>query len=106
MANYQLILCTCPDTSVAERIAHQLVEQQLAACVNIIPQIKSIYRWQNAIETAHEQLLLIKTSTHCYAQLEQCVKSLHPYEVPEIIALDISKGLPSYLQWIAESIKS
>jgi periplasmic divalent cation tolerance protein len=103
--SYQLLLCTCPDAASAEHIAERLVEQQLAACVNIIPQIKSIYRWQEKIETAQEFLLLIKTRSEYYALAEQCIKSQHSYEVPEIIAIDITKGLPSYLHWITESLK-
>lgn len=105
MPTYQLILCTCPDAVVAERIAYHLVEQQAAACVNIVPQIKSVYRWQNTIETTQEQLLFIKTNAESYAQISQCIKMHHPYEVPEIIAIDIANGLPGYLQWITENLK-
>ena len=101
---YQLILCTCPDEKFAEQIAQVLVEQRLAACVNIIPQISSIYRWQDKVETAKEYLLIIKTKSECYAQLEQCIKLQHPYAVPEIIGLDITQGLPDYLKWIDKSL--
>lgn len=97
---YQLLLCTCPDKPMAEKIARLLIEQQLAACVNLLPNVTSIYRWQNAIEQADEVLLLIKTRSSVYAELEQTIKTHHPYEVPEIIALNIEQGLPDYLQWI------
>lgn len=103
--SYQLLLCTCPDAAIAEQLAYALVEQQLVACVNIMPQIKSIYRWQNKIEAAQEYLLLIKTKDKYYSEIEQCIKSRHPYEVPEIIAIDIVKGLPDYLKWVTESLK-
>lgn len=98
--SYQLLLCTCPDKPIAEKIAHLLIEQQLAACVNLLPNTTSIYRWQNAIEQADEVLMLIKTKANVYIELEQTIKANHPYDVPEIIALDIKQGLPDYLQWI------
>lgn len=98
--SYQLLLCTCPDKLTAEKIARFIVEQQLAACVNVLPSVTSIYRWQNAIEQADEVLLLIKAKASVYAELEQTIKANHPYDVPEIIALEIKQGLPSYLQWI------
>jgi len=96
----QVILCTCPTFEVAKSLAYQLIEQRLAACVNIIPQIHSIYRWENKIEEGSEWLLLIKSHEDCYAQLEQWIKCHHPYQVPELIALSIQQGLPEYLQWI------
>lgn len=99
-AMYHLILCTCPDKLTAETLARLLVEQQLAACVNILPSVTSVYRWQNAIEQADEVLLLIKANASLYAELEQTIKANHPYDVPEIIALNIEQGLPDYLQWI------
>ena len=98
--DYHLILCTCPDAQTANHIAQQLVTAQLAACVNILPGLTSIYMWQGVLETAQEQLLLIKSHTRHYAEIENKIKSLHPYELPEIIALSIEKALPDYLHWI------
>ena len=100
MSCYQLILCTCPDKDTAEAMAYRLVEQNLAACVNILPNITSIYRWQDDIERADEYLLAIKARQACYTELENLIKTHHPYEVPEIIAVSIERGLPEYLRWI------
>lgn len=96
-----LCLATAPDRTVAERIARALVEERLAACVNLLPGVTSVYRWQGAVETAGEVLLLAKTVPAQLEALTARVAELHPYEVPEVIALDVSGGLPAYLQWIA-----
>jgi periplasmic divalent cation tolerance protein len=98
---YQIILCTFPQFDFAKQCAHDLVEQKLAACVNILPLMTSVYAWQGNIETAQEHLLIIKTQTNQYAMIENWLKSNHPYEVPEIIALPIAQGLPDYLNWIS-----
>lgn len=97
---YQIILCTCPDQSSAEAIAGLLVTKKLAACVNIVAGVSSIYEWQGNIEKSQEQLLLIKSLSDKYSAIEQRIKSIHPYELPEIIAVPIERGLPEYLQWI------
>ncbi|MCQ8180632.1 divalent-cation tolerance protein CutA [Methylomonas sp. SURF-1] len=97
---YQLIVCTCPDANCAENLATALITEKLAACVNILPGIRSVYEWQGQIETAQEHLLLIKSRQDRYPAIESAVKKLHPYEVPEIIALDIERGSQDYLQWI------
>lgn len=97
-----LVLTNCPDAAVAEEIARHLVEGRLAACVNILAPCRSVYRWQGAVETAAEVPLLIKTSADRYADLEAALQAVHPYEVPEIIALPIDKGLPAYLDWVAD----
>jgi len=97
---YQIILCTCPNKETAETIARQLVESKLAACVNILPSITSIYQWQGAIETAQEQLLLIKSRNDRYLELEKRIQSLHPYELPEIVSVSVNHALPGYLKWI------
>lgn len=99
--DYHIILCTCPDKDTAEKIAHLVLEHQLAACVNIVPNITSIYRWQGQIERAEEQLLLIKARQDAYSALESLIKTHHPYQLPEIIAVAIERGLPDYLNWIA-----
>jgi len=97
---YQIILCTCPNNETAETIARQLVESQLAACVNILPSVTSIYQWQGEIETAQEHLLLIKSRNDKYPELENRIQSLHPYELPEIVSVPIDQALPDYLKWI------
>jgi periplasmic divalent cation tolerance protein len=97
---YQIILCTCPDKDTAEKIACLLVEDRLAACVNIVPNITSIYRWQGQLEYAEEQLLLIKARKDAYPLLEAMIKKHHPYQLPEIIAVPIERGLTDYLHWI------
>jgi len=99
--DYQIIFCTCPDKDTAEKIARLLVENNLAACVNIVPNITSIYRWQGETEQADEFLLLIKAQQATYSALESLIKTHHPYQLPEIIAVAIERGLPDYLNWIA-----
>jgi len=97
-----MVINTCPDTGSAETMASTLVEKGLAACINIIPSIRSIYVWKGERVTGDESLLLIKTLASCYTELEKTIKSLHPYELPEIIAVPIETGLPEYLAWIGE----
>ncbi len=101
---YQLVFCTCPEEEVAINIAENIVAQKLAACVNVLPALYSIYHWEENVESAKENMILIKTTQEKYASLERVIRSLHPYEVPEIIAIDISNGLPDYLKWIDSSI--
>jgi periplasmic divalent cation tolerance protein len=97
---YQIILCTCPDKDTAEKIASLLVTGKLAACVNILPGISSVYLWHEQIESAQEHLLLIKVNKTGYQAIEEAIKKHHPYELPEIIAVPIENGLPEYLHWI------
>src|SRR5438874_13390226 len=92
-----LVLSTFPDLESARRVGRTLVEEKLAACVNIMPQIESIYRWQGNVETSGEALALIKTTIGKYRQLEERIRALHSYEVPEIVALRLHDGLPDYL---------
>ncbi len=101
---FRLVYCTCGSTANARQIADALVSEQLAACVNILPGIQSVYRWQGQVESATEVLLLIKTRTECLPRLQERVKSLHPYELPEIIAVPITYGHEPYLTWITESV--
>jgi periplasmic divalent cation tolerance protein len=98
-----VVLCTCPDEAAAERIATTLVEEQLAACVNRIPGIASIYRWQGKVCRDSEHLLLIKTTRERFEALRERVVALHPYELPEVIAVDIAAGHAPYLDWIKSS---
>jgi periplasmic divalent cation tolerance protein len=99
-----LVFITCP-ANAADALATALVEARLAACINILPSVRSVYRWQNAVETAEECLLIAKTSAAGYAALEASVVQRHPYELPEIVAVDITRGLPAYLQWLTDSLQ-
>jgi periplasmic divalent cation tolerance protein len=101
---YLLLLSTCPTAEVAEDIAQALVESRLAACSNIVPGIRSVYRWQGQVEKAQEYLLLIKTHRDRYPALEAAIRARHPYSLPEIIALPIATGLADYLAWIGECV--
>ena len=102
-----LVISTLPDRESAEKLAHALIEQQVAACVNILPGATSVYRWQGKVESASETMVLIKTTMACYPALEIAIKKQHPYELPEIIAVPVSAGLPAYLDWVAtESINT
>lgn len=96
----QLVLCTCPDQESAQRIADRLVGERLAACVSLLPGLTSVYRWQGAIHTEPEVLLLIKTVAGQFATLAETLRGMHPYELPEIIALPIAAGLTDYLTWV------
>ncbi|MDH5229018.1 MAG: divalent-cation tolerance protein CutA [Gammaproteobacteria bacterium] len=102
--DYLLVLNTCPNSEVAQQIADILVSQSMAACVNIMPGLSSTYLWQGKIERASEVLLLIKTHVTKYQDLQQTLEQLHPYELPEIIAVPLARGLTPYLDWIATSI--
>ena len=101
MSESLVVLTNCPDETVADRIARTLVENGLAACVNRLAPVVSIYRWQGTVERAVETPLLIKTTRARYTEVEQSIRALHPYEVPEIIALGIEAGFAPYLRWIA-----
>jgi len=98
-----MLIChsTCPDLANARTLARTLVDECLAACVQIVPGVESIYRWQGQVEQACEHLLLIKTSKARWPLLRARVLELHPYEVPELIALDVHEGAPAYLAWLA-----
>lgn len=100
MSDTLLVLCTCPDAESAGRIARALVEERLAACVNRVPGLTSVYRWQGAIQEDDEVLLLIKTRRERFEALRARLVALHPYDVPEVIALDIATGHAPYLEWL------
>lgn len=98
-----LVLSTFPDVETARRISRQLVEERCAACANLLPQVESIYWWEEKVESGPETLVLFKTSADRYEALEATLRRLHPYEVPEIIAFPLAAGLPEYLEWVAKS---
>ena len=101
MAQPLLCLSTCPDTETAARIARTLVEEQLAACVNRLPGGASTYRWRGEIHEDAEVLLVIKTTRERFDALRERLVELHPYELPELVAIEIAEGLPAYLDWLA-----
>jgi len=103
--NALICFCTCPDTDTAERLAEALVEERLAACVNILPGLRSVYRWQAEVERADEVLLLIKTLPDRYPALQDRLRELHPYELPELLAVEAAAGLPAYLSWVADETR-
>ncbi len=100
MSKHYLVLSTIDSKEVAEQIAHHVVEERLAACVNIISDITSVYKWKGALERATESLMVIKTTRERLPQLIERIKELHTYELPEVIALPIEDGHPPYLEWI------
>jgi periplasmic divalent cation tolerance protein len=104
MTDFQIVLSTCADREQAERIAHRLVEEHLAACVNVLPGVQSIYRWQGAVESAAEVLLLIKTSAARCQEVQSTIASLHSYEVPEFLVLPVLGGSKAYLAWLGASL--
>ena len=105
MTDKKLVLTSCGSQQEARRIAEALVERQLAACVNIVPQIASVYRWQGKVETAEESLLVIKTTAAAFERLQEALGELHSYEVPECIEIGIEDGSAAYLEWIGESVR-
>jgi periplasmic divalent cation tolerance protein len=102
MTDVLLVMTNCPTDEVADRIARTLVEHGLAACVNRLAPAASVYRWKGAIERATETPLLIKTTRERYTEVEQAVRALHPYEVPEIIAFAVDDGFGPYLRWVVD----
>ncbi len=103
MSLFSIALCTCDNIETAQKIAKSVVEQKLAACVNILPSIQSLYTWNNQIEQSEEVLMILKTPSTLIEKLKQTVISLHPYDVPEFICLDITHGHQPYLDWLATS---
>ena len=95
-----LVLTNLPDRAVAERLADSLIEKRVAACVNILAPCRSVYRWKDAVQHDEEHPMLIKTTAESYAALEAAIRAGHPYELPEIIAVPVERGLPAYLDWV------
>jgi periplasmic divalent cation tolerance protein len=104
MTDKRIVLSTAGTEDQAHRIARHLVTNHLAACVNIIPRVESIYRWQDEVESAQEWLLLIKTSAEKFAAVRDAISELHSYDLPECIAVKIEEGSEEYLQWIDDSL--
>lgn len=100
-----IVFCSVPATA-ADRLARLLVEERLAACVQALPGVRSTYRWDDAVQQSDETLLLVKTSVGRYAALERTLAAHHPHELPEILAVDASAGLPAYLRWLADETRS
>ena len=105
MTDKRVILSTVGSEDEARKIAHHLVEHKLAACVNIVPRIESVYRWQGKVESNREYLLLIKTSSEKVPQVSDAIRELHSYDLPECIVLAVEDGSSEYLQWVEESLK-
>jgi periplasmic divalent cation tolerance protein len=100
---FVIVLTTLPADGDAETLASQLVEERLAACVNILPAMRSVYRWKNAVERADERQLVIKTTRSRLTALESRLRELHPYDVPEFVVLAIDSGSDNYLSWVSDS---
>jgi periplasmic divalent cation tolerance protein len=101
-----LVLTNLPDRAAAEKLADTLIGKELAACVNILAPCRSVYRWKGAVQHDEEHPVLIKTTAARYAALEQTIRAIHPYELPEIIAVPVERGLPEYLKWVAAETKT
>jgi len=98
-----LIISTFPEAGLARTAIHALVSERLAACGTLLPGAESIYAWKGGIETGQETVVFLKAPASCYPAIEQRLRQLHPFEIPEVVAIDISQGLPAYLEWIHES---
>jgi periplasmic divalent cation tolerance protein len=105
MTDKRIVLCTAGSEEEARKIARHVVEQRLAACVNIVPQIESIYRWQGKMESAREWLLLIKTTVENFPDVRDAIRELHSYELPECISISVEDGSAAYLEWIDQSVQ-
>lgn len=105
MDNVLIVFTNCPDAQSAGALAQHLVEQKLAACVNVLGACNSVYRWRGAVERADEVPVLIKTTGAAYDRLVIAIRSQHPYELPEIVAVRVEAGLPEYLNWVRSEIE-
>ncbi|HWY22726.1 MAG TPA: divalent-cation tolerance protein CutA [Candidatus Acidoferrum sp.] len=105
MTDKQIVFTTAGSEEEAQKIARQLVERGLAACVNIIPRVESIYRWQGNVESAREWLLIVKTTTERFPAVRDSIRELHSYDLPECIAVSVEDGSLSYLKWLEESVR-
>ena len=100
-----ICFCTCPDAETAERIANALVDERLAACINILPGVRSVYRWQDEVECSDEVLMLVKTMRDHFERVKTRLLELHPYELPEVLAVDTDHAHPDYLAWVADQTR-
>ena len=105
MTDKRLVLTTAGSEEEAQKIARHLVERQLAACVNVVPRVESVYRWQGKVESAQEWLLVIKTTAEGFPAVQEAICQLHSYDLPECIAVTIEDGSPPYLKWLEDSVK-
>lgn len=105
MTDKRIVLSTAGSEDEARKIARHLIEKQLAACVNIVPRVESIYRWQGKVESSAEWLLLIKTTAERFPAVRDAIRELHSYELPECVAISVEDGSTDYLQWIEDSLK-
>ena len=105
MSDKKIVLSTCGSVEEARKIAHALVEQKIAACVNIVPSVESVYRWEGKVESAQECLLIIKTIEPACERLQKVLADFNSYDVPECVVLGIQDGNPAYLKWIGESVR-
>jgi periplasmic divalent cation tolerance protein len=96
-----LVLTNLPDRAAAEKLADALIDKRVAACINILAPCRSVYRWQGVVQHDEEHPVLIKSTREAYPALEAQIRALHPYELPEIVAVPIERGLPAYLDWVA-----
>ena len=103
MQNYIVIMSTCPNKESAATVANILVEKRLAACVNILPGLTSVYQWKDQIESSEEHLLIIKSQETLFPEVEKTIVEYHPYELPEVIAVPIVNGLHDYLKWLGDN---
>lgn len=103
-SEYKLVLCTCPNSKIAQELANKLVAGKLAACVNVVPKVISVYEWDEKVTTEDEQLLIIKTLEHKYPSLEKTILDEHPYDCPEVICIPIETGATEYLSWLTDSL--
>lgn len=106
MTDANVVLITAPSEDAAVTIARTLVEEHLAACANIVPGVRSVYRWEGKIEDAREVLIIVKSKTTLFDELRQRVLSLHPYTVPEVIEIDLRRGHPAYMEWMLRNMRA
>ena len=104
--DFLIVLSTCPEVSAAESLGRALVEESLAACVNVVPGLRSIYRWNDTVQADAEALMIIKTTAARFAALRERLVALHPYEVPEVVALPVADGHHAYLEWVSNATRT
>ena len=106
MTEILILVCTCPDAATARRLAGGLLERKLAACVNILPEIRSMYRWQGELHDDGEALMVVKTVQQAYTEVEAWLLQHHPYDVPEVLAVQVQAGSAAYLEWVQNEVET